>query len=169
MSEFFDGRRRATRIIVLALGIVAAGCGDRSMRATEPNPAATFTGVWIGTSRVISCEHPSGGCLNYPAGHQRYLDFLLTQDGDAVTGNLSPVKGGPLVLPPVFWISGRVESGKLAFQPREESGASTSYSGELTLASPASSQMVGRMTERTLNHLGEPISILWEVKTARSR
>jgi hypothetical protein len=156
-------------IIVSAFAIVAAGCGDRSMRPTEPEPVSSFTGVWIGASLVISCEHPSGGCVNYPVGQERYLNFRLTQTGDDVTGNLSPVKGGPLVLPPVFLITGRAESGKLAFQSLEVPGVSsglTSYSGEVTLASPAT-QLVGRMTERTTNHLGEPITILWAVKTAR--
>jgi hypothetical protein len=111
-------------IIVWAFAIVASGCGDKSMRPTEPDPVPSFTGTWIGTSRVISCEPSSGGCVNYPVGHERYLDFRLTQSGDDVTGNLSPVKGGPLVLPPVFWISGRAESGKLTFQPMEVQGAS---------------------------------------------
>jgi hypothetical protein len=153
-------------IIVWAFAIVASGCGDTS--PTGPDPVPTFTGTWIGTSRVISCE-PSSGCVNYPVGHERYLDFLLTQSGEDVTGNLSPVKGGPLVLPPVVWIAGRVESGKLTFQPMEVQGASgglTSYSGEVTLASPAT-RMVGRMTERTMNHLGQPLTILWEVRTSK--
>jgi hypothetical protein len=156
-------------IIVWAFAIVASGCGDTSMRPTEPDPVPSFTGTWIGTSRVISCEPSSRGCVNYPVGHERYLDFLLTQSGDDVTGNLSPVKGGPLVLPPVFWISGRAEAGKLTFQPMEVQGAPvglTSYSGEVTLASRAT-QMVGRMTERTRNHLGEPITILWQVRTTK--
>jgi hypothetical protein len=83
-------------IIVWAFAIVASGCGDKSMRPTEPDPVPSFTGTWIGTSRVISCEPSSGGCVNYPVGHERYLDFRLTQSGDDVTGNLSPVKGGPL-------------------------------------------------------------------------
>ena len=80
---------------VSAFAIVAAGCAA----PTEPDPSQLY-GVWIGTSRVISCEHPSGGCVNYAAGHERYLNLGLTQSGDDVTGSLSPAKGGPLVLPP---------------------------------------------------------------------
>ena len=152
-------------IVVSAFAIGAAGCGG----PTEPDSVPSFTGIWIGTSRVISCE-PSGGCVNYPVGQERYLNFGLTQSGDDVTGNLSPVKGGPLVLPPAFGIAGRVESGKLAFQSLDIPGVSgglTPYSGEVTLASPAFSRMVGRMTERTGNPLGEPITILWAVNTER--
>ena len=155
-------------IMVSTLAIAVAGCGGKSS-PTGPEAVSSFTGVWIGTSRVISCEHPSGGCVNYRVGQQRYLNLQLTQTGDDVTGNLTPVKGGPLVLPPVFWITGRAESGKLAFQPLDVPGASgglTSYSGEVMLTSWPT-QLVGRMTERTMNHLGEPITILWEVRTAR--
>lgn len=164
-------------IVSLATVVSTAACGDTSMRSTAPDPTPTpvvdttpdFTGIWVGVSRVISCEHSAGGCANFAVGDARYLDFRLTQRGNDVTGNLSPTRGGPTVLPAVFWISGRLASGKLTFQPMEGAGASggiTSYSGEVMLAAMAPTEMVGRMTERS-TRANEPLTIVWEVRTAR--
>ncbi len=88
-------------IVSLATVVSTAACGDTSMRSTAPDPTPTpvvdttpdFTGIWVGVSRVISCEHSAGGCANFAVGDARYLDFRLTQRGNDVTGNLSPTQG----------------------------------------------------------------------------
>ena len=164
-------------IVSLAIVAITAGCEDGTGRPTSPDSVPTvavattpdFTGIWIGVSRVISCEHSAEGCEGYPVGHMRYLDFRLTQSGDDVTGNLSPTKGGPTALPAVFWVSGRVTSGKLAFEPMDVPGASGglfSYSGELMLTSSSAGDMFGRMTERATGRSGA-LTIMWEVRTTR--
>lgn len=164
-----SGTHASGLIVSLAIVAATAGCGDKSMGPTGPDTTQNFTGLWIGVSRVISCENPAGGCANYPAGHERYLNIRLTQTGDTATGILSVSEGGPLALPAAFWISGRLASGTLTFEPMEVQGASgalTSFSGEVTLTSPSRTEMRGRMTERSA-HFGTPLTIAWEVRTAR--
>jgi hypothetical protein len=164
-------------IVSIAIGAITAGCDAKAMRPAAPDsvPAASganrpdFTGTWVGVSRVVSCEHPALACESYSVGQTRYLDFRLTQSGDDVTGNLSPTQAGPTALPAVFWISGRLASGTLTFQPMDVPGASgglPSYSGELTLGTSSSADMLGRMTERATRP-GGPLTIVWEVRTIR--
>lgn len=168
-------RRTVGLIVSLAIVAVMTACDDTVTRPAAPDPVAVgvqtpgFTGTWVGVSRVVSCEHPGGACGNFPAGHARYLDFRLTQSGDDVTGNLSPTPAGPTALPAVFWISGRLASGTLTFQPMDVPGASgglTSYSGELTLEATSPADMLGSMTERAAPP-GGPLTIVWEVRTSR--
>ena len=170
--------KRAIGLIILpAIAAVTVGCNDNVMRPVAPGsvPAAEgpsvrdFTGTWVGVSRVVSCDHAAGACENYSVGQSRYLSFRLTQSGDDVTGNLSPTQGGPAALPAVFWISGRLVSGTLSFQPMDMPGTSgglTSYSGELMLAPSSPADMLGQMTERGAPP-GGPLTIVWEVRTSR--
>lgn len=174
-----DVMKRTTSLIAsLAIVAVTAACSEHALRPTSPDSGPTpgrptttpdFSGTWVGESRVISCEHAAGGCASYPAGYARYLDFRLTQNGDDVSGNLSPTQGGPTALPAVFWISGRLAAHTLPFQPMDVPGASgglISYTGELTLDSSSPTTMLGRMTERTARPDG-PLTIVWEVRTSR--
>jgi hypothetical protein len=69
----------------------------------------------------------------------------------------------------VFWISGRLASGALTFEPMEVAGASdgiTSYSGEVKLTTSSPTVMLGRLTERS-TRAGDPYTITWDVRTAR--
>lgn len=158
-------------IASVMIALAAAGCGATPGPGPTPGFTATpdFTGVWIGVSQVVSCESPGGGCASYHLADTRYLDFRLTQLGDDVTGNLSPTRGGPLALPAVFWISGHLASGRLAFGPMEVAGFSgslTSFSGEVMLKDSSPAEMLGRMTERTTRD-GQPMTIVWDVRTVR--
>ena len=159
--------RQTIRLVVsVAMLAGAMGCSDSDMQPSSATP--NFDGNWIGVSRVISCESEAGGCATYAVGDERYLNFLLIQRGDEVTGSLSTSEGGPLALPAAFWIAGRVTSGTLPFQPMEMPGTGSlfSYFGEVTLVGVSSGRMAGRMTEHA-THNARPVTLVWQVDTAR--
>jgi hypothetical protein len=136
-------------------GVPSAGSGTRGH---------DFTGTWVGTSRIVSCEPAGAACAAYQPGLERYFSATLTRQGDVVDGSITTSPGGPLALPYGFPITGRVlPSGQLSFERLLFSDREPRFSGDLIVRISSLPELAGRMTEQGSSVLGHPITLVWDV------